>query len=372
MKALVIGGTGPSGPHLVNGLLERGYEVAILHGGFHEVEFAQPVEHIHTDPHFAETLEEALGSRRFDLTVATYGRVRMVAEVMKGKTERLITVSGGGVYAPLRDPRWGAMGAPLAVPEDGPLQDDPDGPRKLSYLIWLTEQEVLKAHREGYYNVTVFRYPGIYGPHAPADSDWSIVRRILDGRRQFIIAEGGLRLQTRAFGQNAAHAVLLSVDKPGESAGQIYNVGDDTPYTLRQRVELIAKTLNHQWGLIDMPQSLAKNVSPALFGAQDHRLHDTTKVRHDLGYRDVVPVVEAIPRSARWLVEHRPDPGGELETQLADPFDYTSEDELIRVYKEGFDKAARIRFHEVEAAHMYRHPTRPGEAWSPPSARRRA
>ena len=49
MKALVIGGTGPSGPYIVNGLLDRGYEVTILHGGQHEVEFAQPVEHIHTE-----------------------------------------------------------------------------------------------------------------------------------------------------------------------------------------------------------------------------------------------------------------------------------------------------------------------------------
>ena len=39
MKALVIGGTGPSGPYIVNGLLERGYDVTILHGGQHEVEF---------------------------------------------------------------------------------------------------------------------------------------------------------------------------------------------------------------------------------------------------------------------------------------------------------------------------------------------
>ena len=37
MKALVVGGTGPTGPFIVNGLLERGYEVAIFHRGTHEV-----------------------------------------------------------------------------------------------------------------------------------------------------------------------------------------------------------------------------------------------------------------------------------------------------------------------------------------------
>ena len=36
MKVLVVGGTGPSGPHVVQGLLERGHDVTILHRGVHE------------------------------------------------------------------------------------------------------------------------------------------------------------------------------------------------------------------------------------------------------------------------------------------------------------------------------------------------
>ena len=55
MKALVIGGTGPSGPHIVNGLISRGYDVSVLHGGQHEIRFDEEIEHIHVDPHFQET-----------------------------------------------------------------------------------------------------------------------------------------------------------------------------------------------------------------------------------------------------------------------------------------------------------------------------
>ena len=48
MQALVIGGTGPTGPFIVNGLRERGYAVTILHTGKHEVpEIPQDVEHLH-------------------------------------------------------------------------------------------------------------------------------------------------------------------------------------------------------------------------------------------------------------------------------------------------------------------------------------
>ena len=88
MKALVIGGTGPSGPHIVNGLISRGYDVSVLHGGQHEIIFDEEIEHIHVDPHFQETLESGLVNRTFDLTIATYGRIRIAAEGGKGKPER--------------------------------------------------------------------------------------------------------------------------------------------------------------------------------------------------------------------------------------------------------------------------------------------
>ena len=72
MKALVVGGTGPTGPYIVNGLLDRGYEVAIFHRGTHEIpEIPPQVEHIHGDPHFLETIEESLGGRTFDLAIVT-------------------------------------------------------------------------------------------------------------------------------------------------------------------------------------------------------------------------------------------------------------------------------------------------------------
>ena len=56
MRALVVGGTGPTGPFLVCGLLHRGYHVTMLHRGTHEIpEIPPEVEHLHADPHFRQT-----------------------------------------------------------------------------------------------------------------------------------------------------------------------------------------------------------------------------------------------------------------------------------------------------------------------------
>src|SRR5947199_7964982 len=84
-RALVIGGTGPTGMPLVRGLVDRGYDVAILHRGTHERdETPASVEHIHQDPY--EGL--ALDGRTFDVVVAMYGRLRRIAEVTRGATGR--------------------------------------------------------------------------------------------------------------------------------------------------------------------------------------------------------------------------------------------------------------------------------------------
>jgi len=93
MKALVVGGTGPTGPYVVEGLLKKGYDVAILHRGLHEVEYSQPVEHIHTDP-FSPDVMKGVGTRNFDLVVSMYGRLRQIADGMKGRTQRFLGVTG--------------------------------------------------------------------------------------------------------------------------------------------------------------------------------------------------------------------------------------------------------------------------------------
>jgi len=292
-----------------------------------------------------------------------YGRLSVTAEVMVGRTEHLITV-GGAAVAPPSDASWGPAGPPLAAAEDAPLRTDPEGGR-FHLRMFQAEQSVLEHHRAGHYKTTHLRYPMLYGPRSPGSSDWCIVRRILDGRRRLIVADGGTQLESRAYAGNAAHAVLLAVDQPQTSAGQIYNVADERPLTMLQRVDLIAKALNHQWELVSMPWDLARSFHPVC-RSRDHRVLDITKIRTELGYRDVVPVHEALPMAARWLVENRPEPGGELEMQLGDPFDYAAEDAMIDGYLRLKETVLAVPFPDYTYIHPYRHPRQPNETWKRP------
>ncbi len=357
MKALVVGGTGPTGPFLVQGLRERGYDVAILHRGTHEVpEIPDDVEHIHADPHFRETLDAALAGRTFDVVLATYGRIRFVADAMVGKTPRFIGVGGTPSYRGFLVPEANMpQGLPIPTPEDAPKVAS-EAEARFGYLIAMTEQAVLQHHHDGDYNATMLRYPVVYGPNHLSGAIWPVMRRILDQRPFIILPDGGLTLVTRGYAPNMAHAVLLAVDHPEASAGQAYNCGDEGMLSLYQWVEIIAHTMNYTWEVISLPDAVAH---PARFflplqGPALHQVMDLTKIKTELGYTDVVPVTKALTETVRWYQDHPPE-----EPSKADPLNYEAEDELAAIYRDSLQRMQAVAFERPTVFHSYPHPKQP-------------
>jgi len=360
MRALVVGGTGPTGPYIVNGLLERGFEVAIFHRGTHEIDEIPPaVEHIHGDPHFLATITAALDARTFDLAVVTYGRIRLLAEALRGRVGRFISVGGVAAYRGYLEPeRLRPVGMASPIAEDAALVDD-ETEHRFSWLIGQTERAVFEHHPDAAH----FRYPYVYGPRQLVPREWSVVRRLRDGRRHIIVADGGLSLVTHGFAGNLAHGVLLAVDQADAAAGQIYNCGDDEQYTTAQLIEVIAQKMGSDVELVNVPAELAR--SAHIFGdgtTTHHRLMDTQKIRAELGYRDVYSVPDALGITVDWLLANAPPAGGDVEQRLQDRFDYAAEDRLIAAWREAAATVAAIPIAErAERAHPYAHPKKPGE-----------
>ena len=360
MRALVVGGTGPTGPYIVNGLLERGFDVAIFHRGTHEIDEIPPtVEHIHGDPHFLETIEESLDGRTFDLAIATYGRIRLLAQALQGKVGRFISVGGVAAYRGYLEPgRLCPAGMPSPLPEDAAVVDD-EHEHRFSWLIAQTERAVFEYHPDAAH----FRYPYVYGPRQLIPREWSVVRRLRDGRRHLIVADGGLSLVTHGFAGNLAHSVLLAADQAAASAGQIYNCGDDEQYTTAQIIELIARKMGVDFELVNLPHELARSAN--LFGdgmSTHHRFMDTQKIRAQLGYHDICRVPDALGLTVDWLLEHAPEPGGDVEQRLQDRFDYAGEDRLIEAWRTASSAVGSIPIAEAtERPHPYAHPKKPGE-----------
>jgi nucleoside-diphosphate-sugar epimerase len=364
MKALMIGGTGATGPYIIDGLIKRDYEVTLLHRGMHEANLPAEVKHIHADPHWAEKLQEALEGKKFDLVVADYGRLRRIAEVIKGLTSRLISVGGAlAIYKGwmrISEPHpWRYMEeSPVPIKEDDPLATAP-GVDHFSERARAAEQAVMEGHQQGYYNATHFRYPIIYGPRHPGPAEWCIIRRIKEGRKQIIVPGGGMALISRGFAENMAHGILLAVDNPTASEGQIYNITDERVLTTREWIRLVAQVLDHEFEFVEIPFNMLRhdfNNTPTQALFPYHRVQDITKIKEQLGYREVVPVDKGMELSVRWLLENPLVRDGEIEKSLGDPFDYAVEDKLIQIYSTAKEQLTQQFWEAPESEIAWRHP----------------
>jgi nucleoside-diphosphate-sugar epimerase len=359
-RVLVVGGTGPTGIPLVEGLVERGHEVSILHRGLHERdETPESVEHVHADPYDEAALRSALDARTFDAVFAMYGRLRAVAAVLQGRVGQFVSVGGVPAYRGFMNP-WlhEPNGLPVPIAEDAPTVHEPADDEK-GFRIARTEEVVFDLHPDAAH----FRYPYVYGPYQLVPREWLVVRRVLDGRRRIVVADEGLTLHHHGYTENLAHALMLAFEQPDAAAGKIFNVGDEEVLSVRQVVEVVAGALGVEFEIVSMPYDLAVPARPLQTQPlPTHRVLDLTRLRTDLGYRDLVPAREALARTAHWLAAHPLERGGQEERGLTDPFDYEAEDQLIDAWRAAVATMPAVAF---ETEPMY------GMAYSGPGGRPR-
>ena len=364
MRVLVIGGTGPTGPHVLNGLLSRGHEVAVLHRGVHEPPDLPHVEHIHADPHFEETLGAAVRGRDFDIVLGMYGRLSITAKVFEGRCRQLVGVTGTAAYENALEPlniRPGGMR--VNAREDGPVAGDNGPAPYFSGKVAEGERAVLRRAAAGAYQATVVRYPKIYGPRNPVPYEWSVIKRVQDGRKKMFVMEGGHEIASRCASQNAAHLLLLTVDKADVANGQIYNCSDEQQFSSRQWIDVVAGILGSEMEIISLPVEIGAasyaelNPMPGQFS---HRLVDISKARMQLGYADAIPAREAIANYVQWLIDNPPKPGD--YPAFIDPFDYAAEDRLLAAYQAALASIPEGALRQIprrDHAHSMPHPKTP-------------
>jgi nucleoside-diphosphate-sugar epimerase len=368
-NALVLGGTGPTGPYIIEGLASRGYDVTMVHSGAHEAEIDAPVRDVHADAYFRESLEAAIGTSSFDVVIAAYGRLQMTAELFRSRTGHFVGIGAQGAGSRLpSDPAWGPMGPAVNVAESADLLLEQEQPNyKLGFKMAEARRAVLRGHADSAYTGTYVGYPVMYGPRQPGCQDWCVVRRILDGRKNFVVADGGLKIEARGFAANMAHAVLLVVDNPEVSGGKAYAAQDARQFTLGQRIRAICAHLGSGMELVSLPYGLAWPCQPMWKHRPRHRFRDIGLIQRELSYTDCVSVEDGIAQSVDWLLANKPLPGGPDEQIIGDPFDYAAEDALLAWWRGVEEAGEALQVTLPTGAHQYRHPKQPGEAWHPPA-----
>ena len=313
---------------MIDVLLHRSFDVAILHRGLHEpddVPVLNEIEHIHADPHFRDSLAAAIGDREFDVVVAMYGRMVLNADVFAGRCARFVSVGGNPSHRGHLNHRSSfPRGLQILADEQSPTVSGQQSSRdRFAAKVLEAETVVMAAHNDGAFSATHLRYPMIYGSRAKLAFERWAVRRIIDGHRRLLVTDSGLSIHSRAAAVNAAHCIGLILDRGDIAAEQIYQCADDRQYSLRQWLELITAELGAEVEIVSAPMELARPLWPLLPTgplASPHTLVSTAKIKRDLGYADVVDPRDALSELVRYLAE-KPDrthvAAGDVDAELA-------------------------------------------------------
>jgi nucleoside-diphosphate-sugar epimerase len=321
MRVLVLGGARFLGPFVVDELLRRGHDVAIL--SRREAAFAEEVRRYPGDASDPAALRKALRSWRpkglVDMLHGSAEHAQSVARVFAGRVARSVHLSCGSVYGP--DPI-------CPVDETTEVVRADRAPADIAAQI-AADEVVMSAAAEEDLPAVVVRLPHLYGPRDPACAEWFFAKRALDGRPHIALPDAGLHICHRGFLQNMAWGIAQALSAR-RAAGRLYNLGEEKLYTLAQLAQGIARALDHRWDLYSVPGHLWTTPYAST------RFFDLRKARAQLRYRDRMIPRDGLELTMAWLAQ-RPRGDDWSWPGIDDPFDYAREDALIQEHGRRLD-----------------------------------
>jgi nucleoside-diphosphate-sugar epimerase len=341
-RVLVIGGTVFIGPSVVRQLAQSGHEVAVFHRGQTETDLPESVRHIHGDR--ANIKESRADIAVFgpevvvDMRAMTEADARGVSDAVRGIAKRYVVVSSMDVYRAYGRLHGSEPGPALTPPfdEDSLLREKlyvyrEHAPVSIAQRpIWLDDYDKILVERVALNDKklagSVVRFPMVHGERDAQRRFYAIWKRITDGRRAILLSTGfaGFR-SSRTHVDNAAQAVAL-VATDDRAAGRVYNVGEPDTLPFSEWAQLIGKQLSWGGQLVIRPSDdLPAHLQDERADMWEHHLvADTTRIRRELGYREVVSREEGLRRTLAWYAEDAPP-----NPKLAGNLDYEAEDAAL-------------------------------------------
>ena len=261
-KALVTGAAGFVGSHVLDHLINAGYDAVALDdlsGGFednvnekalfvkgsindeklvnalfeeHKFDFV-----FHLAAYAAEGLSHFI--RRFNYNNNLIGSINLInAAINVGTVKCFVFTSSIAVY--------GANQLPMRE-DTMPSPEDPYGISKLA-----VELDLKSAHEMFGMNYMIFRPHNVYGERQNIGDPYRNVvgifmNQIMQGKDLTIFGDG---MQTRAFSHidDVAPIIAASVEKE-EAYNEIFNIGADKPYTVKELATIVCEEF-------DVPEAL--------------------------------------------------------------------------------------------------------------------
>lgn len=304
-RALVTGGAGFIGSHLVEGLLARGYEVTVLDNyatGRHD-NLARVVNQIHfvegdvrnlttvhsvmrkvdvvfheaALPSVARSVKNPLESNEVNIT----GTLNVLVAARDAEVRRVVLAGSSSAY-----------GNTPTLPKIETMPPDPLSPYAISKLAG----ELYARSFANLYGLSTatLRYFNVFGPRQDPTTQYAgviakFVTCALAGKPYPVNGDGE---QSRDFSyiENVVQANLLAAEAKFDG-GQVINIAFGQRTTLNQIIVM----LNELTG-----QNLAAVYGPERAGDVRHSHADLTRAKQILGYAPAIDVREGLRHTLEW------------------------------------------------------------------------
>jgi len=306
MKAMVTGGAGFIGSHIVDALIEAGHDVCVVdnlwnRGGgrmgninkaakFYLMDVQSPLlrqvfDLERPDIVYHEAAQHSVKISTdypvLDAQVNTFGLLNVLRCCVRMRTQKIVLASSGATHGPIEK---------MPIVESAPqLPSCPYGITKMTaehYLRYWNQQYGLKY--------TIFRYPNVYGPRQDATGEAGVIaifaRRILEGEK-VQINWGGEQTRDFVYVVDIARANLL-----------VASSGDNETYCLGSG---IGTSVNEIYRLLTESIGISPGTKPGVKtpGDQRHSRFDASKARRDLGWAPQVSLKEGLKKTVEFFKE---------------------------------------------------------------------
>jgi UDP-glucose 4-epimerase len=305
MIALVTGGAGFIGSHLVDKLVALGRPVRVYddfstgqrdnlahHKNLELVDGCltdsvavtqamkgvSVVYHLGAMASVARSLEDPLGCHAINAT----GTLHVLEAARAAKTKRVVYAASSSAYGTASDP-------------SGQGEETPLEPLSPYAAAKLTGEMYLQSYASSFGLETVrLRFFNIFGPRQRADSPYSGVIAIfaaaLQENRAITVHGDGLQVRDFTYVDNAIQAVVKAGEVPGVS-GRVYNVGTGRGVTILDLVNALGRILE---------KPVTAKHSDARPGDVRFSKAVIDRIRKDLGYEPTVTFEEGLRKTIAW------------------------------------------------------------------------
>lgn len=303
MKVLVTGGAGFIGSHIVDRLIDKGYEVVVVDNLCSGKErninkkakfYKLDIQDLKLEPIFQEErpdyvshqaaqidVRRSVSDPIFDARVNVLGTINVLQNCVKYKVKKVIFASSGGAI-------YGEQET-FPAPETHPLR--PISPYGITKLV--TEHYLYYYKTIHGLNYVALRYANVYGPRQDPFGEAGVVaifiQKMLNGEQPIINGDGQ---QTRDFVYvgDVVEANILAMGN--EVSENVFNIGTGIEISVNQIFNHIREIIN---------PSIEERHGPPKLGEQQRSVIDYARAKRILHWQPNTSIIDGLKKTLEYF-----------------------------------------------------------------------